>query len=50
MAAEWLRDHDVNFWQTWDAMANRYSKDPSRQLKAAFALLAKHVADPKARG
>src|SRR6266853_1983819 len=39
-----------NFWQTWDAMASRYPKDPRRQIKAAFALLAKHVADPKARG
>jgi len=50
LVAEWLRDHDVHFWQTWDAMASRYSKDPRRQLKAAFALLARHVADPKARG
>jgi AcrR family transcriptional regulator len=50
LVAEWLRDHDVNFWQTWDAMASRHPEDPRRQLKAAFALLAKHVADPKARG
>src|SRR5256885_8395871 len=50
LVAEWLREHDANFWQTWDAMANRHSKDPRRQIKAAFALLAKHVADPKARG
>ena len=50
LVAEWLRDHDVNFWQTWDAMAGRHPKDPRRQLKAAFALLARHVADPKARG
>lgn len=50
LVAEWLRDHDVNFWQTWDAMASRYPKDPRRQLKAAFALLAKHVSDPTARG
>ena len=50
LVAEWLRDHDVNFWQTWDAMASRHPKDPRRQLKAAFALLARHVADPKARG
>src|SRR3989441_2494112 len=50
LVAEWLRDHDANFWQTWDAMANRYPKDPRKQIKAAFALLAKHVADPKARG
>jgi len=50
LVAEWLRDHDVNFWRTWDAMAGRHPKDPRRQLKAAFALLARHVADPKARG
>jgi AcrR family transcriptional regulator len=50
LVAAWLRDHDVNFWQTWDAMANRHPHDPRIQLEAAFALLAKHVADPKARG
>jgi AcrR family transcriptional regulator len=50
LVAEWLRDHDANFWQTWEAMASRYPQDPRRQLKAAFALLAKHVTDPKARG
>ena len=50
LVAEWLREHDANFWQTWDAMANRHPKDPRRQIKAAFGLLAKHVTDPKARG
>jgi len=50
LVAEWLRDHDVNFWQRWEMMASRHPKDPRRQLKAAFALLARHVADPKARG
>ncbi len=50
LVAEWLREHDTNFWQTWDAMASRHPEDPRRQIKAAFALLAKHVADPKARG
>jgi len=50
LVAEWLREHDANFWQTWDAMARRHPEDPRRQIKAAFALLAKHVADPKARG
>ncbi len=50
LVAEWLREHDASFWQTWDAMASRHPKDPRRQIKAAFALLAKHVADPKARG
>ncbi len=50
LVAEWLREHDTNFWQTWDAMAGRHPMDPRRQIKAAFALLAKHVADPRARG
>jgi AcrR family transcriptional regulator len=50
LVAEWLREHDAKFWQTWDAMASRHPKDPRRQVKAAFALLARHVADPKARG
>jgi AcrR family transcriptional regulator len=50
LVAEWLRDHDTRFWQTWDAMAARHPKSPRSQLKAAFALLEKHVADPKARG
>src|SRR5712692_9559188 len=50
LVAEWLREHDANFWRTWDAMSRRHPKDPRRQIKAAFALLAKHVADPKARG
>ena len=50
LVAEWLRDHDAKFWQTWDATAARHPKDARRQLKAAFALLARHVTDPKARG
>ena len=50
LVAEWLRDHDAKFWQAWDAMAARHPEDPRRQLKSAFALLEKHVADPKARG
>lgn len=50
LVAEWLRDHDANFWQTWEAMASRYPQDPRRQINAAFGLLAKHVADPSARG
>jgi AcrR family transcriptional regulator len=50
LVAEWLRDHDANFWHNWEAMASRHPEDPRRQLKAAFALLAKHVTDPKARG
>src|SRR5207247_8007403 len=50
LVAEWLREHDANFWKTWDTMASRHPKDPRRQIKAAFAVLAKHVADPKARG
>jgi AcrR family transcriptional regulator len=50
LVAEWLRVHDVRFWQQWAAMAQRHPDDPRRQLNAAFALLAKHVADPAARG
>ena len=50
LVAEWLRDHDARFWQAWDAMSQEHSGDARRQLQAAFDLLAKHVADPKARG
>jgi len=50
LVAEWLRDHDAKFWQTWDAMSRRFPANPRRQLRTAFALLAKHVVDPKARG
>ena len=50
LVAEWLRDHDTRFRQTWDAMAARHHNAPRKQLKAAFALLEKHVADPEARG
>jgi len=50
LVAEWLREHDATFWQTWEAMASRHPDDPRKQLKAAFALLARHVADPEARG
>jgi AcrR family transcriptional regulator len=50
LVAEWLREHDANFWRTWDAMQERHAGDPRKQLGAAFALLAKHVSDPNARG
>jgi AcrR family transcriptional regulator len=50
LVAEWLRDHDARFWRTWDAMSQKYPGDARRQLKAAFDLIAEHVADPKARG
>jgi len=50
LVAEWLRDHDIHFWQAWDTMSQKYPSEPRRQLKTAFALLAKHVSDPKARG
>ena len=50
LVAEWLRDHDVRFWQTWDALSRRNRDDPRKQLKAAFDLLARHVAEPGARG
>jgi AcrR family transcriptional regulator len=50
LVAEWLRDHDLNFWRAWDAMQERYPDDAGKQLAAAFALLTKHVSDPNARG
>lgn len=50
LVAEWLRDHDAHFWQTWDDMAGKFPNDPVKQIRAAFALLTKHVADPNARG
>lgn len=50
LVAEWLRDHDARFWQTWDAMSRKYPGDPRKQLQTAFGLLSKHVSDPSARG
>ena len=50
LVADWLREHDDKFWQTWDSMAGKYPGDARKQLQAAFALLAKHVSDPDARG
>jgi AcrR family transcriptional regulator len=50
LVAEWLREHDARFWKTWETMASRYPSDPRRQIHVAFGLLAKHVADPAARG
>ena len=50
LVAAWLRDHDAKFWQTWDKMAQMHPQDARKQLQAAFALLAKHVSDPGARG
>lgn len=50
LVAEWLRDHDIKFWRTWDAMSRKFPANPRKQLRAAFTLLAKHVTDPQARG
>lgn len=50
LVAEWLRDHDAKFWRTWDKMSDGHPADARKQLQAAFALLAKHVTDPSARG
>ncbi len=50
LVAEWLRDHDAKFWRTWDSMSQKHPGEPRKQLQAAFALLAKHVSDPGARG
>src|SRR3954465_3708505 len=45
LVAEWLRAHDANFWKTWDEMTQQHPKDPRKQIRIAFQLLAKHVAD-----
>lgn len=50
LVAEWLRDHDAKFWQAWDRMAQQHPQHARKQIQAAFALLAKHVSDPGARG
>ena len=50
LVAAWLRDHDDKFWRKWDAMSRENANDARGQLKAAFDLLARQVADPKARG
>lgn len=50
LVAEWLRDHDVHFWQTWDEMAQQFPDNPLQQIRAAFALLSQHIANPNARG
>src|SRR5207302_6820119 len=50
LVAEWLRDHDIKFWQTWDATSRKFPANARKQLKATFTLLAKHVVDPQARG
>jgi AcrR family transcriptional regulator len=50
LVAEWLREHDARFWRNWEAMSLRHPDDPRKQLKAAFALLTRHVSDPGARG
>jgi len=50
LVAEWLRDHDAKFWQAWDSMSQRFPGEARKQIQAAFAVLAKHVSDPAARG
>jgi len=50
LVAEWLRDHDMKFWRAWDSMSQKHPGEARAQLQAAFALLAKHVSDPGARG
>lgn len=50
LVAEWLREHDAKFWQTWDATSQQHAGRARKQLLAAFAFLAKHVSDPGARG
>jgi len=50
LVADWLREHDAKFWQTWDSMSEMYSGRARKQIQAAFALLAEHVSEPDARG
>ena len=50
LVADWLREHDEKFWQTWDSMAGKYPGHARKQLQVAFALLAKHISEPGARG
>lgn len=50
LVAEWLRAHDADFWLGWENMLKRHPGHPRQQLRAAFELLEKHVAEPGARG
>lgn len=50
LVAEWLREHDVQFWTAWDAMSLKSPNDPRKKLITAFTLLSAHVSDPGARG
>jgi AcrR family transcriptional regulator len=50
LVVAWLRDHDLRFWETWDAISRASGSDARRQLKTLFDLLAKRVAEPSARG
>ena len=50
LVVAWLRDHDLRFWQTWDAISRANGSDARQQLKNLFDLLAKRVAEPSARG
>jgi len=50
LVAEWLREHDAKFWQSWDAMSAKHAGQPRKQLQAAFTLLAAHVSEPGVRG
>jgi AcrR family transcriptional regulator len=50
LVVAWLRDHDLRFWQAWDALSRANAGDARGQLRAVFDLLAKQIADPQARG
>ena len=50
LVAEWLRDRDARFWHAWERMAQRHPLDAQKQLRAAFALLEKHVEESRGRG
>jgi len=50
LVVAWLRDHDLRVWQAWDAISRANTRDPRAQLRALLELVAKQVADPRARG
>ena len=50
LVAAWLREHDARFWRGWSRMAGRHPQNAQKQLRAAFALLEKHVQESRGRG
>src|SRR5256885_1765983 len=50
MPSSWRSESRAQRLEARARMARRHSGHPRRQLVAAFRMLAKHVADPQARG